>query len=170
MVGLWCGGTPTWVPWASLCHFAHTSETSNCWVWKEKRDLKPDSFHYECLSPLLPRHSFYLSRPEAFGFPEAGWGSQEAHCSCTTDHILPELLLWTLNPAGREGSSLGTPYSSNRYVLMIECLWEGEKCSTQNSYWSCHFNIWTSKEKSANEKISSPPLRSLNVWLAFIFW
>ena len=82
----------------------------------------------------------------------------------------PELLLLTLNPAGSDGRSLGTPYNSNNYVLMIECLWEGQKDSTQNGYWSCHFNMWTSREKSTNEKISSPPLRSLYVWLAFLFW
>lgn len=134
--------------------------------------LRMSSTSAPCATVFTSAALSLWTRPESFpsGFPEAGWWRQEAHCSSTTDRILPELLLLTLNPAGREGSSLGTPYSSSKYVLMIECLWEGEKDSTQNSHWSCHFNIWTSKEKSTNEKISSPPLRSLYVWLAFLFW
>lgn len=153
-------------------------------LWGETRLDSLTHSTTQCPSSLrlmalfLPQQTLSLwKRSESFSFPEAGWECQEAHRCCTTGHILPELLLsrtWSvsqlgLNPARREGSYLGAPYIANKYILMSGCLWKGERNSTQTSYWSCHFNIWTSKEKSTNKKISSPPLRSLYVLLAFIF-
>lgn len=62
MVILWCGGTPTWVPWASLCYFAHNLWNIKLLSLDGKTGLK---------AWLIPLRMSFTSAPCATGFTSA---------------------------------------------------------------------------------------------------